>query len=333
METKDIIEELRIKLSHLIPGLEVQGLRFAHLSEGLDNFNNIYVFISHRNRSLIKSPYFYNKKSLIHFTGFSSLNSILRSKLIRLYTLKNPKDPREFSFAGKVLKLPESVIDEAKNGIFQISFCESDIFDSIPEEFNMWRLYGQNGRGVAIWFSIINNPEEWMDFHISRVLYGDEHRGLFKELYGIIKDFKNTEIKVSIDLTKLLPFHKSNLFSLEKEVRIINDRRPKQAGSSSQVWYECNLPNMPRINVDIEKLVNSMGKTPYLEIPIYNPNGNNNFIEKPLLKIEKIFLGYNFSNEESQDLIKGIHDLCEDHLGYIPDIQHTRLRKLYLDSK
>jgi hypothetical protein len=196
MQLGDKIEKLRRKLPKLFPGLETQILKLGTLSQGLDEFQVLQIFISYRNKNLIESPYYY-KNRLVHFTNGLALNSILQERSIRLYNLNNLNDPREFTFASKVLRLDDSSIWDAKNSVFVISFCEAEILKNSTYEFNMWRLYGQNGRGLAIVFSIYNNPKDWMDFHISKVFYGSEQRNVFDKLRGLM-DQLNQDLPIVV---------------------------------------------------------------------------------------------------------------------------------------
>jgi hypothetical protein len=138
---------------------------------------------------------------------------------------------------------------------------------------------------------------------------------------------------VKIDLGKLLPFHKSKMFSLEKEVRIINDRRQKIPGTSSQIWYDQNVDSFPKIKSDIQKLVEKKNNIQYLTIPIFRNGIEEYNPEIPVLKIERIIIGYNYLDDELANLIYCITDLCKDNIGYVPEIECTRLRNYYLDLK
>ena len=325
------VEKLRTKLSELFPGLETQIMKVRRLSEGWDSVQTLVVYITHRNRSLINSPYYYNKNLLIHFTNGLALNSMLQEKVVRLYNLYNLNDPTEFTFASKVLKIDNSDIEEARSNIFVISFCEPEIIDDPTIGFNMWRLYGQNGRGIGIVFSIYNNPTDWMDFHISNVFYGNEGIEIFNNIQDLINELSRYLPDVQIDIGKLLPYHKSDLFSLEKEVRIIYDRRIKIPGTSSDLWYKQNEKLFPKIKSDVQKIIERKNNVRYLNIPIFQDNATSYLPEIPVLKIEKIIIGYNFQDEELSHMIQCISEMCNYHLGYLPEISYTLLRSSYLD--
>jgi hypothetical protein len=328
MNLHDKIKLLETGLVDLFPGLVTQIMKTGTLSAGLDTVTGLHVFVSHRNSHLIKSDYSYEKK-LVHFTSGLSLQSILQERSLRLYNLYNLNDPREFEYASKVLELDEATVSHAKKNLFVLSCCEPTIFENVTHEFNMWRLYGQNGRGIAIVFSIYNRPEDWMDFHLSRVFYGDQQIDKFKEIRDLINKSSLDLPKVTIDLSKLIPFHKSTLFSLEHEVRLISDRMAKYPGTSSQIWFDLNEDTFPEMKSDIHKIVERKDEVQFLTIPIYKYRTRNYDSKIPVIKIERIIIGYNYLEDELINIQNCISNLCRDHIGFVPEISCTSLRNQY----
>jgi len=324
------IEKFKKEVLTLLPGLDTSFLKYGTISGGLDRFFEVHFFIPPENRNLSNSPYSYNGKSVVHFSNILALNSILQEKSIRLYNLHNLNDPREFTFSSKIFGLNEVLINDAKDNIFLLSLCERGILADIKNEFNLWRLYGQNGKGVILVFSIFNNPLLWRDFHISKVFYGSNKRDVFKRLIDLINEFNKTKPTISVDFGKLIAFHKSRLFELEKEVRIIYDRRKKRAGSHSRTFYKDDKQVFPIIEPDLSKLLENKDKVQYLKMPLYTTESESYELEIPVLKIEQIIIGYNYI-EEVPKLLKTISDLCKIKLGYIPTNKQTRLKNYYWD--
>jgi hypothetical protein len=326
------IETFKAGLLTLFPGIDTTHINYGTSTEGNEDFQMIHFNIPPENKNLIKSPYFYQKKSLVHFSNMSSLISMLQEKSIRLYNLHNLNDPREFTFASKVFNFNESIINDAKDNIFLISFCELGILKDSTPEFNMWRLYSLNGKGLAIIFSILNNPIDWKDFHISKVFYGSNQRNVFVKLLDLIEDLNQTPPIINVDFGKLLTFHKSKLFELEREVRIIYDRRQKRSGIHSRTISYQNQRIFPKIKPDLLKIVDNKDKIQYLKLPLYQDSEQNYDPEIPIIKIEQIIIGYNFIDEVPK-LTKSLIELCEEQLGYKPIIKQTRLKNFYWDIK
>lgn len=332
MKIQDKIDSVKEGLLKLFPDIDTEYFKYSSLSLGLDNTQEILFNIPNNNKNLIKSNYFYNRKSFVHFTNVLALNSMLQERAIRLYNLHNLNDPREFTFASKVLELDDKIIQDAKDNIFLISFCEREILRNLTSEFNIWRLYGQNGKGLAIIFSVQNNPNHWRDFHISKVFYGSTNRNIFVKLLKLVDELNLEPPTIFIDLSKILAFHKSNLFTLEKEVRLILDGRQLRAGFHASTDHINRQLIFPSFKSDLQKIIERKDKVQYISLPLYFSSINNIDPLKPLLKIEKILIGYNFIDEVSS-LKNCIKDLCQEYLGYIPEISQTRLKNYYWDIK
>ena len=155
MDIEEKIAKFKSGLLTLFPGLDTDYIKYGTLSKGLDVFQEIHFNIPPANINLLKSPYFSGEKSFVHYSNVAALNSMLQEKSLRLYNLHNLNDPREFTFASKVFDLDNRLIEDAKDNIFLISFCKRGILANSTQEFNMWRLYGQNGKGVLLYFQYI----------------------------------------------------------------------------------------------------------------------------------------------------------------------------------
>lgn len=330
MTTKQKIQRFTETVQSLFPGLDISHLRYGNSINGRDVWDHFHFNIPPENSHLINSPYFYNKKSVVHFSTFSALSSILKESSLRLYNLHTLNDPREFTFASKIFNLKKEIIDDAKDNLFLMSFCERGILKRAVDEFNMWRLYGLQGKGVAIVFSIANNPADWRDFHLSKVIYGSDNRSHFTQLFQLLEELNQDKPTIDIDFGKLYSFHKSKLFQLETEVRLLFDRRVKRSGVGGRTVTLKDKLIFPIIKSDLFKLIESKDKVRYLQIPIQNGNKTSFEIDTPLLKIDQIIVGYHFGNE-AQKIIDNIEQLCSDTIGYKPIIKQTRLRKFYWD--
>ena len=167
---------------------------------------------------------------------------------------------------------------------------------------------------------------------MSEVFYGSTQRNVFIKLLDLIKELNKSEPTINVDFGKLLAFHKSRLFEVEKEVRLIYDRRTKRDGLHHRTLYDQNQLIFPIIKSDLLKLVDNKDKIQYLKLPLYNVLSKYYEPEIPVLKIERILVGYNFI-AEVPSLIKSITGLCNEQLGYIPIIKQTRLKNFYWDIK
>ena len=311
----------------MFPELDMTTLRFGNSKT--KKWHHYDFNIPNENKHLINSPYFYEKRSVAHFTSFHALSSILQEKSIRLYNLHALNDPREFTFASRIFRLDRNLIDDAKDNLHLMSFCGREILNRPADEFNMWRLYGHQGRGIAIVFKIINDPKKWTDFHFSEVSYGDKNRSNLKNLVLLMDELKNAGHSMSADFGKLCAFHKSNLFKHEVEVRLIFDHRKNRVEGSRTVKNKDKLI-FPIIKSDLLKMIDNKDKVRYLKIPLFHTDLDSKPNDTPLLKIEQIIIGYNYGDEVKR-IISEVKDLCQENIGYLPIIKQTRLRKYYWD--
>jgi hypothetical protein len=247
----------------------------------------------------LNSEYYYQGElKFVHFTSLLAIQSILNSKTIRLYNLNNLNDPREYSFAGDLITFNNINKEDAKENMYLFAMCKTSILTGPTEyEFNMWRLYGQNGDGVCIQFDFSTNPQiGWRDYFISEVFYGSSTKTNLKAIKELLKKYEDERPKTEIDLGQIVAFHKSNLYKLESEVRLLFDNREKKIFRAS-IYKDSNGKQMsPIINIDITRSVSNNKEIKYLELPIFYNNFQPVFIPNkiPIPKIERIILGHSY---------------------------------------
>jgi hypothetical protein len=178
----------------------------------------------------------------IHYT--SSLQraiEIIQKKAFRISSLNSFNDPQEFNFIARNRHFsnlkPNSLSNETwkklieswRKRIFAMSFCKyNDIHD---ESFEMWRLYGGNGKGVGIVFEIENqNIQNWFGHYLCSVKYGDSEdqqlpiNQLLNEIGQLWEKHPYPQIDPSSKfpeiLIALLSFHKDSIWKIEDEVRL-----------------------------------------------------------------------------------------------------------------
>jgi hypothetical protein len=320
------------ELSQLLPNVKISPLRLGS-SNGVQA---VHYFISPHNHDLLNSEYYYDGElQFVHFTKLSSIQSILSEKHIRLYNLNNLSDPREYSYAGKLNLFNSKIRLNAKENIYILSMCKEQVLrdKNIGFEFNLWRLYGDNGFGVAVILGFSQNkPSNWKDYFLSKIHYGASSREKLVRINDLIKKYEKESPGISIDLGQLVCFHKSNLYSLEEEIRLLFDNREKNILSATQYRNSKNELVSPIIKDDIVKSVSSSKKIKYLELPIfynsYDTVSEDNKV--PIPKIESIILGYQYKKPYS--VIGKLQSLCLKQLGYLPQIIPSRLVKYYHDK-
>lgn len=267
------------------------------------------------------SDYYYTDSNrFIHYTSIRNLLNILNDGFVRAYDLNFPEDPQELLYAGKEL-LGNYSIEELKklrSLTFALSMCIYDE-EKNPDEFDIWRLYGEKGLGVGIVFSFRGDSDRWQNEFISRVYYGDNEKiKIFKQFLNNHNEFHKKykfEVlnrsfgqpgKIPLWIAIFLGFHKSGLYKLENEVRLLSydDRQQfsdDSVGFSMNEKYEkClykKIPVLTKSNLFVAAKKNQI-KLPDYKSDFYN-NSDKDLINDitlftPMIEIEKIVLGYRY---------------------------------------
>jgi hypothetical protein len=319
------------EINRLLPNVKINSTRAGNI----DGVNQAHFYIPKENVYLENSDYFYKGKlNFIHFTNLLTIESIINSKSLRLYNLNNLNDPREFSFAGNLFSPNHEYKKDARDNLFILSMCEIEILKNSTEvEFNMWRLYGNKGYGIAIELNFETSPPfNWKDYHLSSVYYGTNSKTSLSQLSKMIDHYENENPKLTIDLGQLVCFHKSKLFGLEKEIRLLFDARKKKVHGTSKYRNAENEITSPIIKLDINKSFFSEKEVKFLELPIYHQGFETVFETNPIPipKIERIILGYQYKDNFNK-VKNHLMENCSKSLGYEPIIEKSRLTKYYHD--
>lgn len=191
----------------------------------------------------------------------------------------------------------------------------------------LWEEYGKDFSGVAIEFSIENNPSDWDNYMISKVYYDVPNN--FKEFS---KDISILKQQYGITITgfnigKLIGFHKKNDFHNEKEVRIATYFPFKN--------FEEYL-KFAKSEFRIDKSKHRNRVTNYISLPLWVDNDstlvksdkpeldrsssftNDYFFRRPKLIIKNIYFGQNcgIDNLELSPFTRVLTDIIRFNLGY-----------------
>lgn len=293
------------------------------------------------NGNLLKDTEYYSKgnSKLIHYTSsIQNLVEILNSGYLRLSNLVALNDPQELSFITNNLemKFSEDEINEYKREFFSASFCKV-LNLTEPDDFPMWRLYGGDGYGAAIIFEVINYDEEWSNFVLSKVQYGnnpavDRYRSYFK-FHNEFQEKNNYPLQnYPKSLYSIMAFHKNKIWSYEKEVRLLTH-------------YKHDKYTLKDKDMHMARLKHSIAKNgkiySYVELPLFGGEEYNRLHKKakelqwldffkgalPILKIKEIIIGYKNNTEtvlRLEDIVRHLSDQYRSHIS----IRDSHLRKM-----
>lgn len=222
-------------------------------------------------------------RRFVHFTSLRSLLSILNERALRMYDVTHANDPNEIAYWLKSFvedtsifrddeveslnrKLgeyrirfghqhPEILALEAKiqrTARFQsirrttttLSMCRPDVLGG-ENALNLWRLYGDGGKGCAIELEI-GEPQDTR-FVLSNMVYDvlENKKGeRFKEAH---RAFEARWSNVSPEQVLAAPacLHKSPLYKIEQEVRLLRmgSYTESRDPASSEFRFEFNGRN------------------------------------------------------------------------------------------
>lgn len=293
--------------------------------------------------SLSDTPYDpKNQKLFVHYTSLDALYSILNTGELRLFDLNNMNDPYELNYLIKILDLEvnQDQVENFKSSLFVTSICAYN--DTEKDNFDLWRLYGRNGQGVAIVFEIANSENSWNDFLLGKVCYGLKN-GFSKSLEQAIKltnefvrdhHFKLKALPQIIGF--LLAHHKNDIWEIEKEFRLSTfveydkyDMQPK--------------PSLRILKDSLSFFLNGSGKQlAYYNFPLdYKLKSNypeyykgsvesTSLLEKiPQLKINKIIIGYSLSEKLTRELSEFVFRLSIHKWNSYIKVQESHLNSWF----
>lgn len=278
--------------------------------------------LSRHNRDFATTEYFYKENPIFfHLTSIQNLMSILNERSIRFYDLNSSADPDEYSYAAKLMKIHPNMVDNRKANMFTFSFCPiSEINNQ-----DVWELYGKKYSGAAIIFEVLNDPNNWVNFHMSEIKY--EVPSSFEQFGLDMEQVKKERgIDVDYDLSKLIGFHKTPNWEGEKEVRILT-YYPFESYEESLRYTKTEF----RLQTDRNRI------THYFKLPIWVDNKSlyikshtspelsryqklpeDFFDTRPRLKIRDIVFGENcgITEQEFPRFRREIEDIVLYNYGY-----------------
>lgn len=235
----------------------------------------------------------------------------------------------------------QGMIDWWRRKTFAMSFCKYD--EQSNESFEMWRLYGGDGKGVGIVFEIdCHNVRDWFGHYLSSMNYSDQENqelqinNLLGEISQLWERNQYPQIADSSKfpeiLIALLSFHKDSIWKVEDEVRLVvvtteNTAPYKLISSLSFEDYSSirqidleifTNPHPDDIVVHSDPLTNQMNK----HLKEWKAS------HYPLLRLKEIIVGYKHRPETIDRLMECVSDTC-----YENRIPHVTVRQSSLTSK
>jgi hypothetical protein len=162
-------------------------------------------------------------KQLCRYTSLNSLFLTMRDGNQVMCSITCMNDKGETSYADKYVGYgafanSTNTIKE-NNDCFILSCCE----DQMADNLTMWRLYGNDGKGVCLEYDVDTSKMDNKEFFLAPVSYGvrmDEHPAL--DYIKMIRHWTENGWRFELKRWYIWKhFFKSHLFREEKEVRLL----------------------------------------------------------------------------------------------------------------
>jgi hypothetical protein len=248
----------------------------------------------------------------IHFTRLSSIERILRDKIILASSTSHLIDNDEVHYGfQKISNAENKAVEKAKDSTYILSLVE-DKWESITDHY-LWNIYGDLGKGGFLRFEV---PLVKYPFSFGKVKYGLAELERVADLNARIQLFKDrhnlTAKDIEIVLLHIAACHKSKRFESEKEVRLIYSKDYEDFG---RLQY---LPTRTIVGPD--------GMTrKALEVPVRILSEGVGLVESPRteLVLKEIVLGYGIPDKELNRTFRFLMEL----LPKKPQVKISRLTK------
>ena len=218
--------------------------------------------------------------TICRYSSLESLFCTLKYKTLRMNGLPGMNDKTEGLFAWNLLNKLDSMANEEGrrrkrdiNNAFIVSFSKENNIDQL----DMWRLYGDDAKGVCCVYSV--QKERIKDrFFLHNIKYIEsnvETDDIRDAHLNSLRNYHKQHNELTyLDLSPTIFFYKSKDFEKEEEVRLLVDNKKTSAYKSIQYkreWVLTNANNIPNPYIDV-----SLDEIPLkLERIILGPNMND----------------------------------------------------------
>lgn len=155
------------------------------------------------------------------YTTLDTLVAILDSGKMRMNSIVSMNDKTETDFLEEYIKNYKEDYEDRRDGLDKYLFADKEFITSFTtriDDLDMWRLYGDNARGVCMVFERVNKEDDGL-YEVSYV--GAESHTLEK-IMKLQDALKTKKIRFRMNLLKKFQhFIKHADFASEKECRLL----------------------------------------------------------------------------------------------------------------
>jgi hypothetical protein len=288
---------------------------------------------------------------ILHYTSLQSFFEIINSESIRLYNSYNLNDPKEIEHGLKTLAFQYDInwLKDLKRNHFILSSSKYD--NLIKDDFNLWRLYGNDGMGVGLVFEVPENIKTWVGVNLSSVEYLSDQStsSISKKFLDYHMDFQS-KYKLFENIPSIIPllatFKKDEIWKIENETRIVAFcPYDKYKLDSRDSIFKCSSPYLSKT---ISHTINSKGdQVAFVSMPIsqlgiqkkLNVNLDNDIKENiikshPYLQLKKVILGPRLINSKQiHPVVEFVQNIANNKIGESIEIIESKFKDIYKNDE
>lgn len=255
-------EKVRIKEVFEENNIEIEGIAFNTSSKKYQVKLNLRKYIGDKWKK--------NKLdvTLCKYMSLSSFMQMLKNKTFRMNSIVSMNDSTECFAFGKLLGENIEKISRYRSIVENKNVLITS-FSSLYDNALMWRLYGDNGRGVCLSFSYNTQLTKLLP-----IFYVNEMESKVQVLRNIVDKLKEDDITIYMEQENELKYYvKSSQFDYEKEYRLVHfadkkDLRIEKYGDLISFYQDFKIDNkgrVPEIGINIRSVI--IGKNlPFFDV-------------------------------------------------------------------
>lgn len=194
-------------------------------------------------------------RKVCRYCSLESLYQMLSNQTVRLYGLAGMNDKSEYTYAYETFlgSIEEAEgVEEEKNRTYIMS-CS---YIGLKDILEMWRLYGDDGKGVCLIFDIV---EVDSPFTIARTVYEytrENRKKVGEPKWNLLKQLSQKLQEIGLPLefwerNKWLSCFKNGDYYYEQEVRLIYEESNEEHQSKEWVLSSGNSIINPYVQFDL----------------------------------------------------------------------------------
>lgn len=152
-------------------------------------------------------------KTVYRYTSLDTLFVMLNKGTYRLNGIVGMNDKSEIDYFDK-----ECPIDNSGSSVRELNETYLSSCSYLKDDLTMWRLYGDDAKGVCMEFEIVPSNERYSNFVLAPVNYAQKKGG--HTALRMLKALSDSKIRFT-ELNKWKHFFKPYDYNVEKEIRLM----------------------------------------------------------------------------------------------------------------